>query len=131
MTLDLQLRNLARSVYWQNIYSASKKCSGVRLFKNTFNYSGLQVRFLYWLSTYDLLFSELSTHEDDLLTSEVLENEYRTDAYLIYRNKKHDYLWKKHREEEKNAQLKATRKKGFKHPGKESLISVDLRREEK
>lgn len=129
MTLDLQLRNLARSAYWQNLYSASQKCSGIRLFENVSNLSGLQVRFLYWLSTYELLFSELSTHEDDLLTLEVLEDEDRTDAYLIYRNKKHDYLWKKHREEEKNTQLKATRKKGFKHPGKESSINVDLRRE--
>jgi hypothetical protein len=128
MNLDTQIRNLARSTYWQNLYNSTQKCNGVRLFENVSNFSGLQVRFLYWLSTYNMLFTELATHEDELLNKEILEDEYRTDAYLIYRNKKQDYLWKKHREEEKQAQLKATRKKGFKHPGKESVINVDLRR---
>jgi len=130
VSFESKIRKLARLNYWQNIYSASQKCSGIRLFENIFNYSGLQTSFLYWLSIYDMLFSELSTHEDEFLTSEILEDDERTDAYLIYRNKKHDYLWRKHRAEEKNSQLKANRKKGFQEQGNETFINVDLRREE-
>jgi hypothetical protein len=129
MNIDTKLRNLAKTNYWQNLYKSSQKCSGIRLFKNSSNFSGLQVRFLYWLSVYELLFTELSTYEDDLLSEAVLADEVRTDAYLIHRNKKQDYLWRKHRDEEKQAQIKANRKKSFKNPGKESLINVDLRRE--
>ncbi len=130
MSFETKIRKLAKLNYWQNIYSASKKCSGIQLFENNFNYSGLQTRFLYWLSVYDMLFSELATHEDKLLTFEVLDDNDRTDAYLIYRNKKHDFLWKKHREDEQQSQMKASRKKNFKNPGKETSINIDLRKEE-
>lgn len=129
ITLDSQLRKMAKDSYYQNIYKASEKCYGIKVFANDMNFSGLQVRFLYWLSTYDVLYTELATHEDELLTSAVLEDDDRTDAYLIYRNKKQDYLWRKHRQDEKEAQQSANRKKGWKNPGKESTINVDLRRE--
>ena len=128
-SLDTQLRNLSKSPYWQNIYKASKDCAGIRLFKNEYDFSGLQSRFIHWLSVYNMLYTELSTYEDDLLTEEVIDDKDRMDAYLIHRNKKYDYLWKKHRAEEKQAQLKSNRKKGFKHPGKESNINIELRRE--
>ena len=128
-TLDFKLRKMAKNSYYQNIYKSSEKCYGIKLFSNNTNLSGLQVRFLYWLSTYDVLFTELATHEDELLSQEVLEDDDRTDAYLIYRNKKQDYLWRKHRQDEKEAQQSANRKKKFKHSGKQSTINVDLRRE--
>jgi len=128
MNIDAQIRKLAKTSYWQNIYKASEKCSGIKLFYNENTFSGLQSRFLYWLSTYDMLYTELATHEDELLTDAVLEDDDRTDAYLSHRTKKNDFLWRKHRQEEKEAQQKAN-KKGFKSPGKESRINVDLRRE--
>ena len=130
MNLETNIRKLAMTKHWQNVYVTSQKCSCIRMFENNFNYSGLQTRFLYWLSVYEMLYSELSTYEDDLLTLEVLDDEDRTDAYLIYRNKKQDFLWKQHRAEEKKSQLKANRKKNFKNPGKETSINVDFRREE-
>jgi hypothetical protein len=129
MNFERKLRILAKSHFWQNLFKASQKCAGIRLFQNPCYFSGLQARFLYWLSTYELLFTELATHEDPLLTEKVLEDDIRTDAYLIYRQKKQDFLWKKHREEERKIQLKTNRKKSFKHPGVESVIDVDLRRE--
>lgn len=130
MSVDSQLRKMAKSSYWQNIYKSCKDCTGIHLFNNNWNFSGLQSRFLYWLSTYDMLYTELSTFEDDLLTENVLKDDIRTDAYLIHRNKKNNFLWKKHRQDEKEAQRKASGKKGYKSPGKESNITVDLRREE-
>ena len=126
--LDTHLRTLARSNYWQSLYSASKK-NNISLFENTSNFSGIQIKFLYWIQIYSMLYEELSTYEDKHLTEKVLESNFRTDCYLIYRNKKHEFLWKKHRQEEEEAKIKANRKKNFKHPGKESFINVDLRRE--
>ena len=129
VNIDKSLRKLARSSYWQNLYRASQKCSNISLFSNFSDYSGIQVKFLYWLQTYQMLYDELSTFEDERLTENVIENDFRADAYLIHRNKKHEFLWKKYREDESNSRRKANHKKKFKHPGKESIIKVDLRRE--
>ena len=129
VNIDTSLRFLARSNYWQSIYSASKK-SNISLFENNANFSGIQIKFLYWLQIYSMLYEELSTYEDNRLTENVIKSQFRTDCYLIYRNKKHEFLWRKHRQEEEEAKRKASRKKGFKHPGKESTINVDLRREQ-
>lgn len=126
---DTYLRTLAKSSYWQSLYKASQKCANISLFNNREDFSALQVRFLYWLEVYSLLYEELSTFVDDRLTEKVIANDFRTDAYLAYRNKKYEFLWRKHRQEEKEARLKSRRKKGFTHPGKESLIEVNLRRE--
>jgi hypothetical protein len=52
----------------------------------------------------------------------------RCDAYLIYRNKKQDHLWKKYRREEKLSEHKSRHPKSHKD-GKAQLIEVDLRRE--
>ena len=131
MNRDAKLRKLARSNYWQNLYSASLKNLNIKLFKNDYNYTSDQVRFLYWLSVYHLLYEELNTYVDELLTINVINDDLRTDAYLIHRQHKNDYLWKKHRQEEKEAQINANRKKGFKNPGKVTTINVDLRREDK
>lgn len=127
-TIDAKIRKLARNNYWQNLYHASKTTSSVQLFDNTTRMSNLQVKFLYWLSTYDMLFSELVKHEDDYLTLNVISDDIRTDAYLIYRNKKNDYLWKQHREEEKKAEIRHRHPKKHKN-GNMDLIDVDLRRE--
>jgi len=126
--MDDQLRRMAKNSYYQNLYDMFKSGSHIQMFDNTCNFSSVQVRFLYWLSIYHLLYEDLMKHEDDLLTQAVIDDNDRVDAYLIYRNKKHDYLWKKYRTEEKISEHKA------KHPnkhkdGKTNLIDVDLRRE--
>jgi hypothetical protein len=128
MSIEIQLRTLAKSGYYQSLYNAAEKL-GIQLFENDKNFSGLQVRFLYWLSVYNKLYSELSTHEDDFLTEKVIQDEYRCDCYLIYRNKKYDFQWKKYRQEEKSAELKSRNSKAFSQEGKHSICEVDLRRE--
>lgn len=131
MDLDTKIRKLARSNHWQNLYVASLKNSGINLFQNINNFSGLQVHFLYWLSVYNSLYEELAKHEDDRLSEKVLEDDFRTDAYLTYRNKKNDYLWKKYRQDEKLRELQDRNKNKSKNfsEGKKTLINVDLRRE--
>lgn len=128
---DKQIRKIARSNKWQVLYRASKECGSISLFKNTSNYSGIQIRFLYWLSVYDMLYSELARHEDVYLTEAVIEDDGRTDAYLIYRNKKNDYYWKNLRKEEQTRSLvnKNPNKKNKAFFGKQTMINVDLRRE--
>lgn len=127
-TLDNKLRALAKSTYYQNLYGVFKDGTGVQLFDNTFNFSGIQVRFIYWCSVYDMLYEELLKHEEKVLTMAVIEDNYRTDAYLVYRNKKHDFLFKKYKREEAQANVKD------KHPNKHknatpNVIDFELRRE--
>jgi len=128
MDIDLQLRELAKSNYWQNLYRTSKENLGVHLFQNTYNFTNLQIRFLYWLSVYEKLYEELVTMADDFLTEAVIEDSVRTDAYLIRRRKKNEYEWKKHRAEEKKQKIRKHHPK--KHTkGNMVPIEVDLRSE--
>jgi len=126
--IDIKLRQLARSSYWQNLYRASKECSNIQLFENVSNFSRLQIRFFYWLTVYNMLYEELMTLQDNLLTNAVINDDIRTDAYLHYRNKKHEGLWKKHRREEQLAEIKTRHPQRHKD-GTSQLIDVDLRSE--
>jgi len=130
MQIDDKIRQLAKSAYYQNLFSMSKKCANIQIFDNVSNFSGLQIYFLHWLTAYDMLYEELAKHEDDLLSEDVIKDNYRTDAYLAYRHKKHDYLWKQHRREEKLREIqdRHKNKKNFSE-GKQSFCNVDFRRE--
>ena len=55
-----EIRKLARSTYYQNIYSSSKELGSIHIFENIYNFSGIQVLFLFWLEVYSNLYSELS-----------------------------------------------------------------------
>ena len=128
MNHESQLRQLARTNHYQSLFRASKELN-IQLFENEKNFSGLQVQFLHWLKVYDMLYEELSKHEDDYLTEAVINSEFRTNCYLIYRNKKCDFMWKKHRQEEKAAELKTRNPKAFASEGKHQTFEVELRRE--
>ncbi len=128
--MEKEIRKLARSNYYQNLYNSSKECYGICIFDNSSNFSGLQLLFLYWLSTYAMLYQELATHEDELLTENVINSDLRCDAYLLHRKNKYDDFWKKHRREE---QLNEIRQK---HPtkhksGNTTLISTKFYIEDK
>lgn len=128
MNIETKLRKLARSSYWQNLYKASKENSGIHLFENINNFTYLQIRFLYWLAIYDILYDELARQESDFLTENVIENDERTDAYLAYRHQKTKYEWKKYRQEEKARKMKDKHPKKH-NKGNMTLIDVDLRSE--
>lgn len=85
MRLEYYIRSLARSPYWQEIYRSSKECSGIHLFENNTNLSGLQYMFLYWLRVYDLLYSELSQKQWQVLDMDVINDDCRCDAFLYWR----------------------------------------------
>lgn len=131
VTLDEELRKIAKSSHWQSLYSASKELATVGLFDNTTNLSGCQVRFLYWLRVYDMLYSELARFEDVYLTQAVIDDYGRTDSYLIYRKHKHDYEWKEHRKNERDTKMqnRNPNRRNSGSSGKRTNINVDLRRE--
>lgn len=87
MRLEKHIRQLAKSGYWQTIYNSSKTCSGVNLFINTSNFSGLQVLFLYWLRIYNMLYNELTQLSWDNLDEQVIKDDDRCDAFLYWRSK--------------------------------------------
>ena len=127
MDLSAKLRKLARSSYWQNIYRNSKECSGIHLFENTSNFSGIQKEFLYWLTVYHMLYEELSRHESGYLTERVIDNDTRCDAYLYYRNRKIDFDWKQYQQNQRQTNVDSKRKKKFSE-GERTDINVELRR---
>ena len=128
MNTENKIRQLAKSNYWQSIYFASKE-SSIELFENKTNLTSIQVRFLYWLQTYSMLYEELAKHEDKLLTEKVIDDNTRTDAYLYYRHKKYDYLFKKYKREEQLAEIRSRQPNKHKSDNAQ-LIEVDLKREE-
>lgn len=129
MSIESKIRQLARSNYWQTIYNQSKDCSGIYIFENTNNFSGLQQSFLSWLSVYKMLYEELGKHENDkYLTESVINDDLRCDAYLFWRSKKIDFDWKKY--QQNKTQSEASRHKNTRSAsGKQSFVDVDLRRE--
>ena len=122
MNIDAQLRKLARSSYWQNLYKASKENNGIHLFDNVSNFSGLQGRFLYWLSVYDILYDELMKFGSPYLSEKAIEDNIRCDAYLYYRKKKNEREWQKHNREKNIPKIKNKSKENL------TTFNVDMRR---
>lgn len=87
MNIHSQIRKLARSSYWQEIYKSSKEINGISLFENNYNFSGLQYLFLYWLRIYNMLYTELSEKEWTILDEQVIETDWRCDCFLYWRSK--------------------------------------------
>lgn len=112
MNLHSQIRQLARSSYWQEIYHASKNCSGVYLFENQNNFSGIQYLFLYWLRVYAMLYEELAQLEWENLDLKVIQDNDRCDAFLYWRGKKIETQIRNRKIEERKANRK--KKKGLK-----------------
>ena len=126
MTDEKEIRKLARSDYWQNLYKSSKDCSGIHLFENITNISGLQTLFLYWLNIYDLLFNEIRDREWIYLSEAVIKDDCRTDAFLYYRGKELEKIIRKNKLEAEKGQV---RSKG-KHTGDITPFSVEIIRGE-
>ena len=85
MTPFNSIRTLARSSYWQTVYSRSKEHASIGIFQNTEDFTPLQIHFLQWLEVYHGLEIDLSMKKE-FLTREVIEDDIRCDAYLHWRN---------------------------------------------
>ena len=78
------LQTLARSNVAQTLYRHTKEIGSLRLFNNDTDLSHLQILYLYYLSLYESLYTDLSMGEE-YLTENVINDELRTEAYLLYR----------------------------------------------
>lgn len=99
MNVSTQIRRLARSNYWQEIYAQSKECSGIHLFENTYNFSGIQYLFLYWIRVYRMLYDELANKEWPNLDEEVINTDWRCDCFLYWRSKEIQKKIKQYKDE--------------------------------
>jgi len=90
------LRKIAKSNYWQSLYAQSKEVGGIQLFKNTFDFTDLQVEFLNELSYYHSIYYDIATNEVD---ERVLDNDIYTDSYTFYKQNKRKKDRKKKEEE--------------------------------
>jgi len=78
------LRKLAKNHYWQTLYVQSKEINGISLFKNTCDFTDIQINFLIQLSFYNSLYIDIAIGEVGEI---VLDNEIYEDAYYVYKNK--------------------------------------------
>ena len=81
------LRQVARSTKYQFLYSRAKELNNINIFVNNFEYTDIQIRFLQWVAIYDSLYQDLSRKEN-YINEEIINDDIRTDAYLVYRNTK-------------------------------------------
>jgi hypothetical protein len=81
-----QIRELAKSTKWQNLYSRAKEISGIKLFNNDTDFSLLQHHMMYLLETYYSLYIDLYS-DKPYISKKVIENDLRTEAYLLWKNK--------------------------------------------
>ena len=78
------LRTLARSPYWQVVYSRSKEVFNISLFENKIDFTPLQIAFLQWLEVYHSLEIDLASKKE-LVSREIIDDDIRCDAYLHWR----------------------------------------------
>ncbi len=85
MNVQSNIRKLARSTYYQNLYSIGKELPYLRIFKNTDDFSVIQMMFLRYLNYYYSILMDIELGEVDEI---VLDNEIYSDSYIMYKNKK-------------------------------------------
>lgn len=78
------VRKLAKTRYYQGIYSFSKE-SHLKIFQNDTDLSEVQFLFMKYLGFYNNLFTDIALDE---VSDKVLENEIFEDAYWHYKNTK-------------------------------------------
>jgi hypothetical protein len=122
MDIEKTIRRLARSTFYQNIYRSCKELN-LNLFENDKNFTGLQSLFLYWLSVYDLLYSEMNQKEWKYLDDDVINSDIRCDAFLYWRSEIKKQEIDKSKREQKVDKMK------FNSKGSVSMFDIDFKGE--
>jgi len=120
MNIEKQIRTIAKSIFWQNIYKSAKEIGSIQLFENKSNFSGLQNLFLFWLSVYESLYSDLIQKEWKYLDEKVIEDDIRCDAFLYWRSQMRENELHKYKTEQQANKLK------FRESGNVSTFNVDI-----
>ena len=75
------LRELAKSEYYQSLYSCAKEL-GLQLFQNTTDLTKLQLWFLSFMGMYSAINTDIAMGD---VSERVLENFVYEDAYMVYK----------------------------------------------
>jgi hypothetical protein len=124
MNIEQNIRALARTSHWQNLYKSAKEIPNFNFFENKDNLSAIQASFLFWLRLYSSLYEELFNDESPYLTEKVIEDDNRCDAYVYYRNKQYKKKMREMKTENQSHQLS----KNKKHTAKPTPFVVDMQR---
>ena len=84
MDIISSVRKLAKSDYYQNVYTLAKERSYFRIFKNEDDFTDLQITFLKYLNFYNTIFTDIALGD---VTEIVLNDFMYEDAYIMYKNK--------------------------------------------
>ena len=120
MDIEKQIRKLARSTYWQNVYRSAKDIGSIQIFENTTNFSGLQSLFLFWLHVYESLYTDLGQKEWKYLDEQVINSDIRCDAFLYFRGQMREQQINSYKRDEQVNKLKLKDKSNV------STFSVDF-----
>jgi len=93
------VRSLAKSPYWQAVYSFSKE-QGCNMFDNQRDFTNLQITFINYLEFYASLHMDVAMNE---ITDIIFEDEIYEDAYAYYRRHKKEKADKKPAPENQNS----------------------------
>ncbi len=128
MNIEMTIRKLARSRYYQSLYRQSKEFHSLSLlFGNTCKLSGLQLYFLEWLQIYDSIYTDLLSKESIYLDGEVIDDDIRCDAYLYYKRIIRDKELVENRNKKETDKFRP-KGKGGNTPGE--MHDIQFRREE-
>ena len=106
--MESTIRKLAKSVKWQNFFSATKDLGTLKLFENSSDLTKIQSIFLSYLYMYDSLYKDLMTEK---ISSHIMDCEIYEDAYLLYRKTKQS-----DNESDKQSELKLVASAKIKFP---------------
>jgi hypothetical protein len=84
MNTYLQIRQLAKSIKYQNLFTASKEIFGIKLFRNSFDLSNIQSIFLSYLYSYDSINRDIILEN---ISKHIFDSEIYEDAYLLWKRK--------------------------------------------
>lgn len=84
--VEATVRKIAKSYKYQLLYDKSKEMSSIRLFRNDIDFTGIQLMFLRWLEIYHSLYEDLALKKE-YISQEVIDDNIRAEAYLLYRDK--------------------------------------------
>lgn len=95
------LRKMANSSKWLSLYRYSKEIGNLKFFNNEQELTKLQMIFLNWIATYNSLYTDLASGEE-FISEDVINDDLRAEAYLLYRSKKYQKKENKTTERNKN-----------------------------
>jgi len=79
-----KIRNLAKSIKAQNLFVAAKEINGIRLFRNSFDFSKIQEIYLSYLYNYDSINRDIILEK---ISEHVFDSEIYEDSYILWKRK--------------------------------------------